>query len=274
MTDTIIQPSAVNPGTILHTNGSDGNFFSTWAGIEATNRNGAMNLKATGDASVADLNAINLASVAGINATNLNGMSVTKNVTDTAVAGIKTTTDGTTSINKNVYDGVVSSLNATNLSAVATQKSISDAALASALAFGEVRNNIATESAVASMNAKDIQLAIYKDGSHTREEMQEGLCELGKDTAKGFADAALETAKNTAAIQLEAAKNKAAIELDACKNTALLASKIDDLCCCIKEDNEKTRQQISAESAARQAAQIQRQEMEILILKSKHHEGR
>ena len=76
MDTTTILPTPPTSGAIVQSSGSN-DFFSTWAGIEATNRNGAMNLKAIGDASIADINATNLASVANLNATNLNGVSVT-----------------------------------------------------------------------------------------------------------------------------------------------------------------------------------------------------
>lgn len=250
--DTVVLPTPPTSGAILTSSdkGYGTDFFATWAGIEATNRNGAMNLKAIGDASVAE-----------INATNLSGVSVTKNVTDAAVAGINATNLNGVSVTKNVTDGTVSGLNATNLSAVATQKAISDSALANALAFGEVRNNIAESATAAALSSKDIQIAIFKDGAHTREETQEAICELAKDTAKGFADIALQACKDNAALALQAERIHAA--------TAAQIAK----CCCEAELREKdTQALIIKQSSDAIKDELQEARFEILALKNRHHD--
>ncbi len=143
-----------------------------------------VNQKTTGDASIANLKATYDAQVAGINATNLGTVSTAKAVTDSSATNA----------------------NITNITSVATQKAISDASLANALAFGEVRNNIAEQATATALAAKDIQIAIFKDGSHTREETQEAICDLAKDTAKGFADAALKACEDRAALAAQIAE--------------------------------------------------------------------
>ncbi len=248
METTTILPTPPTSGAIVQSSGN-GDFFSTWAGIEATNRNGAQNLAATHEANVSDLNAITNTAVA-----------TQKYISDGTISVTKNVNDGTTSVNKNVYDGIVSGLNATNLAAVATQKSISDTALASALAFGEVRNNIATESAVASINAKDIQLAIYKDGAHTREESAEAIAAVALQAAKDTAALALEACKNTDSIQREMAKGFADTQYKALEAKCALEAKIAEICCCtekaVSADGERTRGLIALENQRRLEAEL------------------
>ncbi len=229
MDTTTILPTPPTSGAIVQSSGSN-DFFSTWAGIEATNRNGAMNLKAIGDASIADINATNLASVANLNATNLNGVSVTKNVTDAAVAGINATNLGTVSTTKAVTDSAVANINATSLAGISTTKAVTDSALASALANAEVRELINTTAAANLMATKDSLVALKDDGCKTREQ-----------SAAQFAAIQLEACKNADAIEREILKGNAALALQACENKAALAAQIAEICCCVKEDNDKTR---------------------------------
>lgn len=203
---------------------------STIAEAETDNRNATAILKAISDANVA-----------GINATSLSGVSVTKNVNDGTVSTNKNVYDGVVSninatnlngvsVTKTVTDGIVSGLNATNLAAVATQKAISDANLANTLAFGAVNSSIAASAASAAMNAKDIELAIYKDGAHIREEAAEAIGNLEKEMLKG-----------NAAIELQAERNARAIELQAERLHAATAAQIAK-CCCEGELREKDTQ--------------------------------
>ena len=198
-------PFVVNSGG--HDNHN--NEFAHWAGINETHRTGTAVIDAL------------------TNSTNV----INKGVYDASVAGIKQTTDAAASTTKNVTDYGMANSDATHRSATAMTKAITDASLSASLAVGELRGNIATIGTANAVSAKDIQIAIFKDGAHTRED----VCGLAKDTAKGFADAALLAAQNKASIELEALRNKC--ELSA-QSTAILAKVNglkEEICCCIKE---------------------------------------
>ena len=254
-------PFVVNSGG--HNGHNDA--FGLWAGIEATNRNGAQNLEATHDANVSGLNATNLASVAGINATNLTATATQKYVSDGTVSTTKSVTDGNVAVTKTVTDYGSMNAETTNRNATAVTKAVTDASLAANLdvarlhnevltVASELRHEIGTFGAAAALAESRTQFAILKDGAHTREEMQEAICELGKDTAKGFADAALEACKNTAAIQLEALRNKCDLE-----------KQIAEICCCVEKDGNVTRTLVLAENTKRLEAELQEARMKAAI---------
>jgi len=195
------------------------------------------------------LNAVNLANVADLNAINLSGVNVVKNITDATVLTNKAIGDTTTSVIKNITDGTI--LVNKSISEVAAQTALNSAEnrLAVAVASGEMRlateisdnltrGNIATGATADAIAAKDIQLAVYKDGSHTREEAAEAIAEL-----------ALQTSRETAALALQAAKDTAAILLEVSK-----------ICCCTKDavtaDGERTRGLIAADNTRRLESEL------------------
>lgn len=204
------------------------NGVNSVAALNATNLASVSNLKATGDASVA-----------GLNATNLAGVSVTKQVTD-----------GTVSITKNVNDGTVSVTKAVTDAQVASATNSAEARLATAISSAEIRELINSTATANLMANRDTQMAVFKDGSHTREETQEAICELSKDTAKGFADAALQ----------------------ACKDAAELARQIAECCCeqkilTLQQGNE-TRALILSENQKKLEADNADLRMQLLLSKN------
>lgn len=213
------------------------------ANLEATNRNGLQNLKATGDASVSVSKGVYDSAVATQKYVSDGTVSTTKAVTDASVAGIKQTTDGTVSTTKTITDYGMANSDATHRSATAVTKAITDASLSASIESARLHNEVLSSASdtrgiildgIANLNVanKDIQLAIYRDGAHTRED----ICTLAKDTAKGFADAAL-----------LAAQNKASLELEALRNRCELEAKLAACCCELKEDGATTRALILSE---------------------------
>lgn len=194
---------------------------STIAEIETDNRNSTATQKAGYDGVVSNLNGTNLASV----------------------AGIKTSTDGFTSVNKSISDFQA---------AIALAQA--ETRIETLVASGVTNNLLSAGFTASAIASKDEIIAIYKDGAHTREEAQEAICDLAKDTAKGFADAAL-----------KAAEDKHAVMLQAATDTARILAEVKDICCCtekaIAADGEKTRSEIGRNESEKLRDKIANLEM-------------
>ncbi len=189
------------------------------AALNATNLASVSNLKATGDASIAGINATNLAGVAGI-----------KQTTDASVALNKNVTDGVVSTTKTVTDYGLANTETTNRNATAITKAITDASLASGLSFGEVRSLISTEGTANAIAAKDIQIAIFRDGCDTRDKSAAQFSSLQKD----MADA-----------KYEALRNKCDLE-----------KQIAEVCCCIDKATGVTNALILSENTKRLESEL------------------
>ena len=191
------------------------------------------------------LAAVHEGTVSGNETTNRTATATQKTVVDYGAMNAETTNRTSTATQKAGYDGVVSVIDNVNRGTISTTKAVTDfqasAALTSAearieglIASGVTNNLVAEGSKDGALAAKDIQIAIYKDGAHGRERSD-----------SQFAALALQASKDTAAIQLQAANDRSAIMLQSEKNTAAILQEVKEICCCVgdkvKEDGEKTR---------------------------------
>lgn len=235
------------------------------------------NQKATMDGSVAGINSTNLNGVANLNATNLNGTAALKAIYDAQVAGINQTNLGTVSTTKAVTDNGLANLTSTERNAGEVRMNLAkesgEARLQTAIASGEIRELINTTATTNLLAIKDNLHAIDKEGCKTREVVFTESCKTREQEADHFAKLQYQAEKNKNDIEKEMLKGFHQTQLEALKNKCDLEKQIAEICCCVEKDGNVTRGLIAAETAARQAAQIQRQEMEILILKNRHEHG-
>jgi len=289
MTDTTIYPNNTGTGTpYIHTSGHHSDhgvrdLISNNAIINEVNRTSSATQKEVYDASIATQKYVSDGTVSGINTTNLTATATQKAGYDGVVSTIDNINRNSTAIQKNGYDGVVSTNKNLTDGFTATNKAVSDfqasaalaiseGRLATAIASGEMRlsqeisdnvtrGNMAVGFTANAVSAKDLELATYRDGSHTREESKENFAELAKDTAKGFADGAL-----------LALQNRAALELDAAKTAAALSKEIDKICCCvsdkISEDGARTRAEIGRNEGEKLRAELAESRMQNLLNRS------
>lgn len=218
--------------------------FNTWVGTNETHRTGT-----------AVINAVT-------NAENV----ISKGVYDSSVAGIKQTTDAAVSTTKTVTDYGIANADTTNRNATAVTKAITDASLAAGLSAAEIRALIATVGTANAIASKDIEIDIYKDGSHTREKEASHFAALQLDICKGNDDLKTEMLKGFAETKYLALENKCA-----------LAAQIAECCCEQKlltmEEGNKTRALIDANDRARLVDEKNDLRLKLLLCGNSNNNG-
>lgn len=130
-----------------------------------------------------------------------------KAITDSAVSVTKNVTDGTVSVNKSISDLASANALAGAEMRLATSVASGETRLASEISDNVTRGAISDGFKDSALAAKDIQIAIYKDGCETRNQASANFAAIQKE----LCDAKLEALRCCCEMKEQAAETRALV---------------------------------------------------------------